>query len=84
MAVDRVTVTDQISRRFIPGKRFDDLLRCPRSRRTSSDVEVNYLAPGMTQDDEAEQHTKGGRGHCEKVNGGNVRCVILQKRSPRL
>ena len=41
MAVDRVTITYEILRGFIPRERFGQLLRHPYRRRVFADVEIN-------------------------------------------
>ena len=58
LAVDRITVADQESRRRLFGEYLDDLLSRPPSRRIRRDVEMNDRAAVMSEHHEAEQDAK--------------------------
>ena len=83
-AVDRVSVTNHVFGRFVPRQRLNHLLGRPSRRGMLGHVEVNHAAAIMAQYHEAKQHSKGGGGHGDKVDGHNVRCVILKECSPLL
>ncbi len=81
-SVAAVTITDEILRRLIPGKRFRDLLCRPARRGIRRDVEVNHPPALMAKDDETVQNAKGGGGHGKEVDADQITEVIVQKRAP--
>ena len=64
--VDSISVSQQVTRRRIPGKGLDDLLRCPPGRRIFRDVEMHDTTPIVPQDDEDEQPLKVAVGSVKK------------------
>ena len=84
IAVDRIPITDQESRRLVFGERLDDLFSCPLGRRVRSDVEVGDHAAMMAEDDEAEQYAERRCRYREEVNGDDVSNMIVEERTPRL
>ena len=84
VAVARIPITDQKSRRLVSGKRLDDLMRCPLGYRMGSDVEVDDVTPMMTKNDEGEEYTECSRRHREEISGDDVSNMIIQERTPRL
>jgi len=54
-AVDGVAISEEIPRRFIPGKRRDDLLRRPLSRGMFHRIEVCNATVLVSQNHEPEE-----------------------------
>src|SRR5215831_2841605 len=81
---NRISIADQIARRFLPGKSFSKLLHGPLLRRVFRYVPVQYASPIVRQHEENEQHPKGGRRYREEVHRSHLRHVIREERSPRL
>ena len=82
MAVDRVAIAKQESRRFVERKRLDNLLSCPLRCRMSGDVEMHDTSPIMAEDDKREEYSKR-RCRCrEEIDGDDLSDVILQERTP--
>ena len=50
--VNGVTVTDQVARCLVPGKRFGDLLRDPFCRRMRCHIDPHRLSPSQPNNDE--------------------------------
>jgi len=84
VAVDRIPITDQEPRRLVLGKRFDDLLGCPLSRRMRSDVKVDDHTATMTEYDETEQDAACRCRNSEAINGDDIANVVIQEGAPRL
>ncbi len=83
-SIDVVTISEQVSRRGVPWKCLDNLLSGPFGCGIRRYVEVNDLAPGVTQDDKQEQQPKSNSGHDKKVDAHHIRHVILDEGSPGL
>ena len=84
VAIDRVTITDQIMLSVPFRESFDDLLSRPFGGRTLGDPEVKNLPPRMLDHKEHEQHPQIDRWHGEEVNGDNLPDVILEEGLPGL
>ena len=84
VTVDTIAVTEQISRRAVPGKRFHNLLCGPFRTGRLGHVEMDNPSSVVGQDDEDEQHVERHRGHGEEVDGHEVFRMVVEKRSPRL
>ncbi len=82
-SIDSITIAQQVFRRGLPWKRFNELLRRPFARRTFRHIEVNDPAPIVGKDDQHEQHSQSRRGYGEEVNRHDVPDVLLQERGPR-
>src|SRR5215471_15061971 len=80
---NRISIADQIARRFLPGKSFSKLLHGPLLRRVFRYVPVQYASPIVRQHEENEEHAKGGRRYREEVHRSHLRHVIREERSPR-
>jgi hypothetical protein len=52
LAVDAITIADDMANRRCPWQRLDHLLSGPRGGRVSRYVDVEHPAPGEAQDDE--------------------------------
>ncbi len=84
LAVDRIPVPDQEPRRRFFGKRLDDLLSRPPSRRIRRNVEMDDRAAVMSEDHETEQDAKRRSRYREEVDCHNITNVVVQESSPRL
>ncbi len=76
IAVDPIAVAQQVARRGVPRKRFDNLLRRPRGRRVFGNVEMNNAATMVREHDEDEENTERRSGDREEINGHQVLHVI--------
>src|SRR5262245_26980674 len=68
-SVDRISIPEQVSRRSVIGKCFDDLLRGPLGCRMRCHIEMNDLPTTMEKDDEAVQNAEIDRRDREKIHG---------------
>jgi hypothetical protein len=59
LAIDGITISEQISRSGLVREGLDDLLGRPDGRSMIGDVEMEEFAPVMPKDDEDEEETKG-------------------------
>ncbi len=84
LAVDRIQVADQESRRRLFGECLDDLLSRPPSRRIRRDVEMDDRAAVMSEDHETEQDAKRRSRDREEVDCHDSANVVVQESPPRL
>src|SRR5439155_27388756 len=84
MAINSISIPQQILRCEVKREGFQDLMRCPLCGRMSRYVEVHDTSPIMSHHDEDEQYLEQRRRHREKIDGGQLCRVILQKRPPGL
>src|SRR5262249_14342741 len=84
VAIDSISISQQISRRGIKRKGFEHLLRRPFRRGMSCDVEVHDASSIVCEDIKNEEDFKPNGVDGEKVDGGEWRDVILEERPPRL
>jgi hypothetical protein len=84
VSVDSIAVADKKSRSLVEREGIYDLLSRPLGAGICRNVEMNDLPPVMTEHDEDAQDTKGHGRNREKVAGGDVRNMIVQKRPPGL
>jgi len=84
ISINTVPVPKQVSRRTIPWKCLDDLLRRPFGRRIRRYVEVNDPTPGVTQYYKYEQQVKSNGRHDEKIHANRLRHVIINEGTPSL
>ena len=82
--INAVPISQEIARCRVKGKGLDNLLCCPLGTRVLCDVEVNNLAPVMSQNNKHVQDPKCDRGYSEEINRDQVRYMIIEKRSPGL
>src|SRR5262245_39272112 len=65
-SIDRISIPEQISRRGVIGKCFDDLLCGPLGCRIRGHIEMNDLPAIVKEDNEAVQNAEIDRRDCEK------------------
>lgn len=82
-AVDAVIVANEIFRRGIEREGLNDLLSSPGGRRIGRRVEMNDAPPIGRQDKEDVEQPERRREYNEKIDGRDVRQMILPKRPPR-
>src|SRR5262244_399535 len=69
LAIDSISISQQISRRGIKRKGFEQLLRCPFRRWMSCDVEVHDTSPIVCEDNKNEEHFEPNGVNDEEVDG---------------
>ncbi len=84
LAVDRVTISKQESRRFVIRKRFDDLLGRPARTWVGTDVEVGDPAAIEAEQNEARRNAKCRCRYREEIDCDDVPNMVVQKSLPRL
>src|SRR5215467_13947144 len=84
LAIDSISISQQISRRGIKRKGFEHLLRRPFRRGMSCDVEVHDASSIVCEDNKNEEDLEPNGVDGEEVDGRELRNVILEERSPRL
>ena len=84
VSINAVAVSDHVPRRFVEREGLDDLLSGPLRRRVRGDVEMNHSPTFMSEDNEAVEYTERSRRNGEKVDGRQVRHMVVQKRPPSL
>jgi len=84
-AVERgVAIVDGIVRRFVPGKRFTELLCRPRGRGIVGHSDVHHASTLMREDQQHEQESARCRRHNEEIGRRDLLDVIRHERAPRL
>src|SRR5215475_14497538 len=81
-SIDRISIPEQISRRGVIGKCFDDLLRGPLGCRVRGHIEMNDLSAAAKEDSEALENGAIDRRDCEKIYGRNLIRMIGKKCLP--
>src|SRR5262249_24734007 len=84
LAVDSISISQQISRRRIKRKGFEHLLRRPFGRWMSCDVEVHDAPSIVREDNKNEEDFEPNGVDGEEVGGRELRNVTLRERPPRL
>src|SRR6516162_5111353 len=82
LAIDPISISNQITRRLGFWKGFDHLLCRSSCSRMFGDIEVNQSASFVRQNNEHKQHTQSGRRYCEKIDRHEIANMIVQKGSP--
>ena len=83
LAVDRVSITEQVPRSRIVREGLDDLAGGPDGRGVIRDVDVEEFAAVVAEHDEDEEQAEGeGRDH-EEVDGDDVSGMRGEKGAPR-
>jgi hypothetical protein len=82
-AINTIPVSQEILRRFVPGKGLHDLLRRPLTRGVFGHIEVNDATAVVSEHHEDEQHGGLHRRDDEEVNRNQVLDVVSEKRLPR-
>jgi hypothetical protein len=84
LAIDPITVAQEVGRRGVVRERVDDLLGGPEGGRVLGDIVVGDAAAMVGEHDEDEQHAQARGGHGEEIDGDQVADVLGQKRPPGL
>src|SRR5580700_7219619 len=84
VAIDSITVADQIWLGVQFGEGFDQLLRGPFSTRMFRDSEMKYFPPLMLQHEKHKQNPQVDSGHGEEIDSHDFPDVILEERFPGL
>src|SRR5262245_20330263 len=84
LSIDPIPISQQIARRRIERKGFQQLLRGPFSRWMSRDIKVDNASSIMRKDDKDEEDFKPNGGDGEEVDSRKLRNVIVEERSPCL
>src|SRR5215472_10143016 len=79
LAIELVTIAQQVSWCRIVRKRFDHLVCRPKGRGMLGHIEVNHAAAVMSQHHQDQQHSKCRRGHGEEIKGGQIRTWLSRK-----
>src|SRR2546425_154712 len=84
VAIDSVSITNQITRHLLLRKCFDHLLCRPSRRRMLGDIKVNHSPSFMRQNNKHKQHTQPGCRYREEVDRHEIADMVVQKGSPSL
>src|SRR5207244_6990934 len=84
MTIDSITISYQVVRRGIVGKRFHHLLCRPSSGRVFRDIEMQNTTSVMRQDHEDIQHAEMYGRNREEVNRDYFANMISKKRHPSI
>src|SRR5215471_10056071 len=84
LAIDSISISQQISRRGIKRKGFEHLLRRPFGRRVSRNVEVHDASSIVCKDNKNEKDFEPNGVDGEEVDGRELRNVIIEEGPPRL
>lgn len=84
IAIDAITITNQILRHSVIWEGLSNLLCRPASSGMHGDIEMNNSSSMMSKDDEAIQYLEPDCRYCEEIDRSDVFGMVLQKRSPRL
>jgi hypothetical protein len=84
LAIDLVTLAQEVGRRGVVRERVYDLLSVPESGGVLGDVEVDDAAAMVGEHDEDEEDAEPSGGHREEINRDQVPDVIGQERPPGL
>src|SRR5690349_11559977 len=84
MAINAITISQEIFRCCVKGKGFDDLLSGPFRRWMSGNVEVEDAPPVMRKYDKHKQNFEPNARHGKEVDRSQLGNVIRQKCSPCL
>ena len=77
--VDLISVPQQVTRRRVPGKGVNHLLRRPLGRRMFRHVEINGTAMVVAEHNEDKEKTEGCGRHREEVDGDQLAQMIVEK-----
>jgi hypothetical protein len=84
LAVDLVTITQEIGRCGLVREGFHELLGGPGGSGMLGDVEVDHPPAVVGEDDKDEEDTEASGGHGKEVDGGQVPDVVGEERPPGL
>jgi hypothetical protein len=84
MTINPITISYQVARHRVVGKRFHDLLCRPTGGWVFCNLEMDNTATVMGEDDEDIQHAELYGGNGEEVDRNHLADVISKKRHPGL
>jgi hypothetical protein len=84
LAIDLVTVAQEVGRRGVVRERGDDLLGGPAGGGVLGDVEVDDPPAIVGQHDEDEQDAQERGGHGEEIDGDQIADVVREEGPPGL
>src|SRR3984957_21315684 len=79
-----VAVANQVTRRFVPGKRVRPLTCDPFGGRIGSDADCYEPPAGVAQDHQAVEQLERDGAHHEQIQRSDAGSVIAQKSLPTL
>src|SRR5690348_5069559 len=83
-AIDAVTITNDICRRFLPAAGLSQLASKPFSRRVCCHSQPHDLASMVTQDQKSIEQPEGNDRHHKEIDRDNALRVIEKKSPPAL
>jgi hypothetical protein len=84
LAIDLVTVAQEVGRRGVVRERVYDLLGGPEGGGVLGDVEVDDAAAMVGEHDEDEQHAQARRRHGEEIDGDQIADMVSEEGPPGL
>jgi hypothetical protein len=84
MTINPITISYQVARHGVVGKRFHDLLCRPTGGGVFGNIEKDNTATVMREDDEDIEHAELYGGNGEEVDRNHLADVISKKRHPGL
>jgi hypothetical protein len=84
LAVNAISIPNNISRSRVIGKSVKKLLRGPFCGWMRGDIEVNDAAPLMGKNEEDVENAEGDYRDCEEIDGDKLFGVVFQKCAPCL
>jgi hypothetical protein len=84
LAVDLVTVAQEIGGRGVVREGVHNLLGRPGRGGMLGDIEVDDTPTVMGEHDEDEEDTQAGGGYCEEIDRDQVSDVVVEERPPGL
>ena len=83
LTVDRISISQQVTRRGVPGKGLDYLLCSPLRRWVFRDIKMHDTTTLMRQHDIDKEHLESGGWICKEIAGDDVLNMIIEKGLPR-
>ena len=77
MAVRGISITDEVSRRLLPGKGLGDLSGDPVGRRVGGDVDPHRLASLKPDNHQAVEQLEADRRHDKQIDGAHDRAYMI-------
>src|SRR6267378_788093 len=84
LPIDSISITNQIARRLILRKGFDNLLCRPSRCRMFGDIKMDQSASFVRQNNEHKQYAQSSRRYREEVDRHEIAYVIIEEGSPSL
>jgi hypothetical protein len=79
-----VAVANQVTRRFVPGKRVRHLTRDPLAGRIVRHADAHQSPAGVTKNDQAVEQLEGGSTNREQIDGRDPSAMVAQECLPTL